>query len=90
MAVRGRPGSAFAADAQLHVITVTLRSLRDADLLRVPTAFQILPVQVHELQAAGRAALRASPEFQRLRASIGASGPEECALPKCDRMATDP
>ncbi|WP_460894900.1 patatin-like phospholipase family protein [Ramlibacter monticola] len=89
-AARGRPGSPFAADAELHVITVSLRSLRDADLLRVPTAFQILPVQVNELQAAGRTALRDSPEFQRLRASLGSGAVDDCASPKCDRTATDP
>lgn len=89
-AARGRPGSAFAADAELHVINVSLRSLRDAKLLRVPTAFQILPVQVRELQAAGRMALRDSPEFQRLRASLGIFVADDCASPKCDRTATDP
>jgi NTE family protein len=30
----------------------------------------ILPWQVNQLQEAGRAALRASPEYQRLRASL--------------------
>ena len=88
-AVRGRPGSPFAADAELHVINVSLRGLRDAALLRVPTAFQILPVQVRELQDAGRLALRDSPEFQRLRASLADRALQECASPKCDRTATD-
>jgi hypothetical protein len=65
-AMRGRPGSPFAVDAKLHVINVSLRSLSDATLreklLRVPTAFQILPMQVRELQAAGRMALRDCPD----------------------------
>ena len=55
------------------MINVSLRGLQDAAvrhaLLRVPTAFEILPVQVPDLQAAGRMALRESPEFQRLRAA---------------------
>ena len=89
-AARGRPGSPFAADAELHVINVSLRSVRDADLLRVPTAFQILPVQVRELQAAGRKALRDSPEFQRLRASLEAPAGRETASSKYDRTPTDP
>jgi NTE family protein len=41
----GGGDSAFAPDAQLHVINVNLRDLRDRDirqmLLRVPTAFTI-------------------------------------------------
>ena len=93
-AVRGRPGSPFAADAELHVINVSLRSLRDATLretlLQVPTAFQILPVQVRELQIAGRMALRDLPAFQRLQSSLGACARQEVASPKCDRTATDP
>jgi NTE family protein len=67
---RRRPGSPFAPDADLHVINVSLRELRDTalrqTLLRVPTALTILPIQVRQLQAAGRQALRESPEFQRL------------------------
>jgi NTE family protein len=88
--LRGRPGSPFAADAELHVMNVSLRSLRDADLLRVPTAFQILPLQVRQLQTAGRTALRDLPEFQRLQSRLGACARQEIASPKCDRTATDP
>lgn len=73
-AVRGTQGSPFAADAQIHVISVSLRDLGDdgmrRQLLQVPTAFTILPWQVRRLQEAGSAALRASPEFQRLRADL--------------------
>jgi len=73
---RARPGSPFASDAEIHVINVSLRGLRDPDvrrtLLSVPTAFTILPIQVRQLQIAGRHALRESPEFQRLRRSLAA------------------
>jgi NTE family protein len=70
MADRGSDGSPFAADAQLHVISVSLRDVPDEalrrELLQVPTAFSILPLQVHELRQAGRSALRNSPEFEQL------------------------
>jgi NTE family protein len=73
-AARNRPGGPFAADAELHVINVSLRDLDDAALrhalLRVPTALTIAPGQVHELRAAGRQALRESAGFQRLRGSL--------------------
>lgn len=73
-AARGKEGSPFAADADLHIISVSLRDVKDAasrsTLLQVPTALTILPWQVNQLQEAGRAALRASPEYQRLRASL--------------------
>jgi NTE family protein len=75
-AVRGTQGSPFAADAEIHIISVGLRELKDAKnrelLLHVPTALTILPIQVRQLEEAGQAVLRASPEFQRLRASLGA------------------
>jgi len=75
-AERNRPGSPFAPDAEIHVINVSLRGLRDPDvrrtLMSVPTAFTILPIQVRQLQIAGRQALRESPEFQRLRRSLAA------------------
>jgi NTE family protein len=73
-AVRGTHGSPFAADAEIHVISVSLRELKDAKkrefLLHVPTALTILPLQVRQLEEAGQAVLRASPEFQRLRESL--------------------
>lgn len=71
----GDSESAFAPDAQLHVITVNLRDLRDHDLrqrlLRVPTAFTIADAEVTRLIEAGRDALRESPDFQALLASLG-------------------
>lgn len=71
---RKRPGSPFAADAEIHVVNVSLRDVHDASLrhaaLRVPTALTIPPGQVRELRAAGRMALRDSAEFQRLRRSL--------------------
>jgi NTE family protein len=92
-AARGRPGSPFAADAELHVVNVSLRSVSDAVLrdsvLRVPTAFQILPVHVRDLQVAGRLALRDSAEFQRLRASLGAWTAQETASVPCNRTASE-
>jgi NTE family protein len=74
-AARGREGSAFAPDAEVFVINLRLRDLQDVRmrqrLLQVPTAFEILPSDSRQLQAAGREVLRASPEFQRLRRSLG-------------------
>ena len=71
-----QPDSPFAADAQIHVINVSLRALRDPavrqTLMSVPTAFTILPIQVRRLQIAGRQVLRESPEFQQLRRSLAA------------------
>ncbi|MGZ8727176.1 MAG: patatin-like phospholipase family protein [Aeromicrobium sp.] len=72
--VRGTPGSPFAADAELHFVTVSLAEVQDQELRRsllaVPTAFTIAPDQVGELVAAGREVLRQSPEFQRLHRSL--------------------
>jgi NTE family protein len=69
-AERGTEGSPFGPDAELYVISVSLRDVPDAEqrqqLLKVPTAFTILPLQVRQLREAGRRTLRASPEFQRL------------------------
>jgi NTE family protein len=74
-AARGRAGSPFAADAEIFVVNIRLRDLKDEELrkalLAVPTSFEILPQHAHQLEAAGRAALRDSPEFQRLRRSLG-------------------
>jgi NTE family protein len=72
---RGREGSPFAADAEIFVVNVRLRDLADPErrqmLMRVPTAFEILPADSRHLQEAGRELLRASPEYQRLRRSLG-------------------
>ena len=73
-AARSLPGSPFAADAEIHVINLSLHDLHDTSLrhavLRVPTALTILPGQVRELRAAGRKAVRESAAFQRLRRSL--------------------
>ena len=78
-AVRGTKDSPFAPDAEIHVISVSLRDLKDPQLrqklLQVPTALTILPVQARQLVEAGRAALRESPEFRRLRESLEKGGP---------------
>ena len=70
LADRGSDGSPFAADAQLHVINVSLRDvpedLQREQLLQVRTAFSILPLQVRQLREAGRRTLRATPEYQAL------------------------
>ncbi|WP_431121795.1 patatin-like phospholipase family protein [Variovorax paradoxus] len=75
---RGRDGSPFAADAELHLINVSLHDVPDAGLrrasLRVPTSFEILPVHSHQLVAGGRSALRESPQFQQLLRSLGGPG----------------
>ena len=75
---RGQPGSPFAADAEIHVVSVSLHDVPDDkmrhSLLRVPTAFTIEANDVIELQHAGSAALSASPAFQALRRSLAALG----------------
>jgi NTE family protein len=72
-----QPDSLFAPDAELHVVTVNLRDLHDRGLrqtlLRVPTAFTVSDTEVTQLIAAGRQALRESPEFQALLASLAAT-----------------
>jgi NTE family protein len=72
---RGQKDSPFASDAEIFVINVRLRDLADKErrqtLLQVPTAFEILPSHSRQLQEAGRELVRASPEFQRLRRSLG-------------------
>jgi NTE family protein len=74
---RSLPGSPFAADAEIHVINLSLHDLQDAGLrhalLRVPTALTILPGQVKDLRAAGRTALRESEAFQQLQRSLNTS-----------------
>ena len=65
----------FADDAEIFLIQVNLRDSSEADerrfLLQVPTAFSIGEGETTRLIAAGRNVLRASPEFQRLRRSLG-------------------
>lgn len=71
---RGEPGSPFAADAELHIISVSLHDVPDDkirhSLLRVPTAFTIEAGDVRELQAAGAAALRQAPAFMRMKQGL--------------------
>ncbi len=71
---RGKPGSPFAADAEVHAVSESLRDVPDDrirhQLLRVPTAFTIEALDVHELQRAGATALRESAAFQKVRASL--------------------
>jgi len=82
------PDSPFARDAEIHVIHVSLKNLRNAELrqrlVNVPTALTILPIQVDELQEAGRTALRESPEFQHLRQSLHAHSDQDAktAIPE--------
>jgi NTE family protein len=78
-AERARPGSPFAPDAEIHVINVGLHDVTDKlqrlRLLSVPTAFSILPFQVHELERAGRQVVRDSTAFQRLKQRLGTKTP---------------
>lgn len=71
---RGQPGSPFAADAEIHVISVSLHDVPDDkmrhSLLRVPTAFTIEARDVVDLQQAGALALRAAPAYRALQASL--------------------
>jgi len=71
---RGKPGSPFAADAEVHAVSVSLHDVQDDrirhQLLRVPTAFTIEALDVRELQRAGAETLRGSPAFQQVRESL--------------------
>jgi NTE family protein len=71
---RGTQGSPFADDAELYLISVSLRDVPSADeresLLAIPTAFTIDARQVDGLIEAGHAVLRTSSEYQRLRESL--------------------
>lgn len=71
---RGQPGSPFAADAELHIVSVSLHDVPDDkirhSLLRVPTAFTIESRDVQDLQKAGADALRETPAFKRLKAGL--------------------
>lgn len=68
--IRGERDSPFAADAEIHVIPVSLHDVENRNirqsLLQVPTAFTIEPRQVRELVESGRSTLRTAPAFQRL------------------------
>lgn len=68
--IRGERNSPFVADAEIHVIPVSLHDVDDRDVrrlpLQVPTAFTIEPRQVSKLVESGRSTLRTSPAFQRM------------------------
>lgn len=68
---RGKPGSPFAADAELHIINVSLSDVPDdkirRSLLRVPTAFTIQADDVKALQRAGADTLRETPAFMLMK-----------------------
>lgn len=74
---RGRPGSPFAADAELHVVVLTLRDIPEhaarRSALRMATRFSLPADDVALLRRAGRAVLEANPDFHRLRARLSAS-----------------
>lgn len=74
---RGAPDSPFAADAEIHVISVSLRDVPNPEqrrlTLQVPTAFTIAPADVKLLQDAAHEALHRSPAFQRLIQDLGGS-----------------
>lgn len=82
---RGQPGSPFAADAEIHVISVSLHDVPDDkmrhSLLRVPTAFTIEARDVVDLQQAGAQALRAAPAYRALQASLQRLGPATATTP---------
>lgn len=71
---RGQADSPFAADAEIHVVSVSLNDVPDDkirhSLLRVPTAFTIEAKDVLDLQTAGSEALRQSEEFLALIESL--------------------
>ena len=79
--------SAFAADAQIFLITVNLRDAPEAmersQLLQIPTAFSISLDDVTRLIQAGGEVLNASPGFQGLIKSLGpaTSGPPLAPTP---------
>lgn len=68
--LRGRETSPFAADAQVHLIGVSLGDTADPSLAQIPTAFTITHNDAQRLQDAGQQALRRSPAFQDLQRSL--------------------
>jgi NTE family protein len=89
---RGLSGSPFAADAELHVVSVSLHDVEDPavrhSILTIPTAFTIDPKEVRQLVEAGRQALRRSPEFQRLRRRLAGETVEPGITPAPLRPAS--
>lgn len=88
---RGRPGSPFAPDAQMHVVTVGLHDVPDLPLRRglvqLPTSFALPFDDIQALQEGGRQALRQSAEFESLRRSLAADGEQPAGT---DRAAGTP
>lgn len=76
---RGLPGSPFAADCEVYVVSVSLNDVDDDSfryrLLRVPTAFTVEAQDVRDLQQAGSEAVRKSPAYQELVESLKALAP---------------
>lgn len=77
---RGLHDSPFAADAEIHLINVSLRDVPDPEkrrlTLQVPTAFTIAPEDVRLLEDAAHEALHRLPAFQRLSQSLGVPMPQ--------------
>lgn len=75
----------FAADAEIFLIQVNLHDAPQAvdreRLLRIPTAFSIKDSEVTSLIAAGREVLRNSPEFRRLKRSLGIESDQPIQAP---------
>jgi NTE family protein len=82
---RGAPGSPFAPDAEVYLVSVELHDVPDQNLrdvvLGIPTAFTIDSEQVQQLIAAGRTALRESAEYRRLRRDLNATPDAEPSDP---------
>lgn len=83
-AERGRQGSPFTADAELHVVTLALREIPNRSTrqaaLRMATSFTLPADEVTVLRSAGRAVLEADPDFQRLRKRLSGPVPQKAAL----------
>lgn len=91
---RGSQDSPFAADAEIYVISISLRDVPNAaqrrQILQIPTAFTITPGNVKLLQEAGRTALSRSPEFERLKLELGATTAQSPRPDARTRMGDSP
>lgn len=71
---RGRPGSPFSADAELHVVILTLRDIPEHDArrsaLRMATSFSLPAQDIALLRRADRTVLEDNADFRRLRARL--------------------
>ena len=67
----------FALDAEIFLVHANLRDAPENaqrhQLLQLPTAFSISDDEVTQLIGPGRVIVRASPQFQALRKSLGLS-----------------